>query len=175
MDKLIQEVIWHQFGAAIDMLDNALIACPEELWEDSLWSDPEMGPKFSQFWYVSYHTLFWLDLYLTGSVENFLPPSPYSLDELDPTGLLPERVYSLVELRNYLSFCRNKCFKIIYSLSDVRSKEICKFPWGELSFVELLLDNMRHVQEHGAQLNMFLGQQKGISNRWVAKSILELK
>ncbi|MEI7844181.1 MAG: DinB family protein [Chloroflexota bacterium] len=175
MDKFLQKGFWHQFGAAIDMLDNALLACPEEFWEASLWNDPEMGPKFSKFWYVAYHTLFWLDLYLTGFVENFMPPSPFSLDELDPSGLLPERVYSHLELRNFLSFCRNKCFKIIISLSEERSKELCKFPWGELSFFELLLDNMRHIQEHGAQLNMFLGQQNGISNRWVARPVLELK
>jgi len=31
-----------------------------------------------------------------------------------------------------------------------------QFPWGELCFAELLIDNMRHVQEHGAQLRMFL-------------------
>ncbi len=27
-----------------------------------------------------------------------------------------------------------------------------------MSFLELLLYNMRHVQEHAAQLNLFLGQ-----------------
>jgi hypothetical protein len=33
-------IIWQQFGAAIDMLDNALRACPDELWRDRLWDDP---------------------------------------------------------------------------------------------------------------------------------------
>jgi hypothetical protein len=35
------------------------------------------------------------------------------------------------------------------------------FSWTKgkpMSFLELLLYNMRHVQEHVAQLNMFLGQ-----------------
>jgi hypothetical protein len=46
---------------------------------------------------------------------------------------------------------------------------LCDFPWmqGRISFAELFLDNMRHVQEYGAQLNMFLGQQAGVSARWV--------
>jgi hypothetical protein len=26
--------------------------------------------------------------------------------------------------------------------------------------------NLRHVQEHGAQLRLFLGQQAGINARW---------
>ena len=30
-----------------------------------------------------------------------------------------------------------------------------------IPFAELLLSNMRNVQEHGAQLNMFLSQQTG--------------
>ncbi len=45
---------------------------------------------------------------------------------------------------------------------------LCSFPWGELPFAELLLDNLRHVQEHGAQLRMFLGQQAGKSARWIS-------
>ena len=37
-----------------------------------------------------------------------------------------------------------------------------------MSFLELLLYNMRHVQEHAAQLNLFLGQNavEGTSD-WV--------
>jgi hypothetical protein len=45
---------WLQFGAAIDMLDNALRACPETLWRNLLWSDRSMGAEFSEFWYVIY-------------------------------------------------------------------------------------------------------------------------
>jgi hypothetical protein len=29
---------------------------------------------------------------------------------------------------------------------------------------------MRHVQEHAAQLNMFLGQHIDLQSRWVAKT-----
>ena len=68
-------VLWQQFGAAIDMLENALVACPDELW-----SDRSQRPEF---WYVVYHTLFFLDLYQSGSVEGFTPPAPFTLDELD--------------------------------------------------------------------------------------------
>lgn len=25
---------WTQFGASIDMLENAIVACPDEIWED---------------------------------------------------------------------------------------------------------------------------------------------
>jgi len=79
-------VIWQQFGAAIDMLDNALVACRDELWSARLWRDGLRESELSQFWYVGYHALFWLDLYLSGSVEGFAPPAPFGLEELDPAG-----------------------------------------------------------------------------------------
>ena len=50
------------------MLGNAIDACPDELWRDKS-RDP-------QFWYLAFHTLFYLDLYLFGSVDGFMPPAP---------------------------------------------------------------------------------------------------
>jgi hypothetical protein len=32
--------VWRQFGAAIDMLDDALRDCPDELWTAELWPEP---------------------------------------------------------------------------------------------------------------------------------------
>ncbi|HSB67105.1 MAG TPA: DinB family protein, partial [Anaerolineales bacterium] len=123
-------------------------------------------------WYIAYHTLFWLDLYLTGSVENFSPPQPFTLDELDPRGILPERVYTLDELSVYLAHCRQKCQATIDQMTDEGAQRLCYFLWVKdgIKFIELLLDNMRHVQEHAAQLNMFLGQQAGIDARWIART-----
>jgi hypothetical protein len=74
MDTTWKTIIWQQFGAAIDMLDNALRACPDGLWRERLWNDRSPQPEFSEFWYVVYHTLFWLDFYLSDSVEGFAPP-----------------------------------------------------------------------------------------------------
>ena len=37
-------------------------------------------PAAAEFWYVVYHALFWLDLYLSGAVEGFAPPAPFTLD-----------------------------------------------------------------------------------------------
>jgi hypothetical protein len=169
MDPAWKAILWRQFGAAIDMLENALRSCPDGLWSRSLWNDPTIRPEFSHFWYVAYHALFWLDLYLTGSTEGFTPPAPFTLDELDPAGLLPERIYTRDELLAYLAHGRRKGQAVVEGLTDERARQLCRFPWGEVSFAELILDNMRHVQEHAAQLNMFLGQETGLDSRWVAK------
>jgi hypothetical protein len=53
MDTMWTAIIWRQFGAAIDMLENALRACPEEQWSACLWNDPSQRPEFSEFWYVA--------------------------------------------------------------------------------------------------------------------------
>ena len=169
MDNTLKSAISQQFGASIDMLGNVLHACPDELWQVRLWDDPRL-PSSSEFWYILYHTLFWLDLYLSGSVEGFLPPAPFTLDELDPAGLLPEKPYTKDELETYLEHTRIKCRSTIEALTDAKARKHFIFPWGEITFAGLLLDNMRHVQEHAAQLNMVLGQKISWSPKWVTNA-----
>ncbi len=158
----LKGILWPEFGAAIDMLESALLACPEELWGDS--------SRRPQFRHVVYHTLFWLDLYLSGSVEGFAPPAPFGLEELDPAGLLPNRIYTKEELRTYLAQGREKCRATIEALTDEMAARRCVFGWGEASFAELLLYNMRHVQHHAGQLYLVLRQASGSAPPWVARS-----
>jgi hypothetical protein len=154
-------IIWQQFGAAIDTLDDALRACPDDLWRAQLWDKPSERPEYSQFWYRVYHALFWLDLYLTGAEEGFAPPAPFTLIEMEEDDL-PERPYTKDELQAYLEYGRRKCQATIEALTDETAQRRCRFAWGEVSFVELQLYNMRHVQEIAAQLSLMLGQ-KGVS------------
>jgi hypothetical protein len=172
MTIIDREMLWNQFGAAIDMLNDTLRDCPDELWEKRLWNDqPDqwVAAGFSTFWYLGYHALFWLDLYLTGAEEGFIPPEPFDLVEMEDGEVLP-RTYTRDELLGYMEYCRRKCQETISSLSTEQANRICRFPWGELTFAELQLYNLRHVQEHGAQLRMFLGQQAGNSTSWVSKA-----
>ena len=161
-DNPWKEIVWPQFGAAIDMLENAVLACPEELW-----SDRSQRPEL---WHVVYHTLFYLDLYLSGSVEEFVPPAPFTLDELEPEGLLPERPYTKDELRSYLVHGREKCRAALESLTDEKARRRCGFEWLDLNEAELFLYNMRHVQHHAAQLNLILRQKIDSAPRWVSRA-----
>ena len=81
---------------------------------------------------------------------------------------MPERVYSKEELLAYLAQCRQRCQAAIESLSDEGAQRRCTFAWGEVSYAELLLYTMRHVQEHAAQLSLVLGQQAGYQPGWEA-------
>jgi hypothetical protein len=165
MDPLWRTALWQQFGAAIDMLENALVACPASLWQERLWSataPPEFPPQFAEFWYVAFHALVWLDLYLSGVLEEeFAPPAPFAQGVLDSREALPERPYTKEELRSYLAATRQKCHDTLVALTDEQARQAVKYPWAKgqaVSYLELQMYNLRHVQEHAAQLSLFLGQ-----------------
>jgi uncharacterized damage-inducible protein DinB len=162
MDINFKTNIWQQFGAAIDMLENALLACPEELWKDR--------SQKPEYWYTVFHTLFWLDFYLSESAGGFVPPAPFTLDELDPAGLLPERVYTKEELKNYLEHGRKKCKITIEAMTNEKANHRFVFGRVDLSFMELILYNLRHVQHHAGQLNLILRQTIDSVPSWVIKT-----
>ena len=161
MNAMWRTVVGSQFEVAIEMLGSAVRDCPDELWEESLWEDKSL-PGFSEFWYVAYHAMFWLDLYLSGSSEGFAPPAPFTLDELDPAGVLPPRVYTRDELESYLAHSFEKCRATIKNLTDEQAQRTHRIgsERREIRFAELILYNMGHVREHAAQLSMFLGQRR---------------
>ncbi len=129
MENYWKSILGQQYGAVIEMLETSIAVCPEEIW-----SDRSQKPEY---WYLVYHTLFFLDLYLSGSLDGFAPPAPFTLDELDPAGVLPERVYTKEELQNFLLHCRKKCMATIGNLTNAKAQEICKFSNFEISFGEL--------------------------------------
>ena len=162
MDATSRAILWQQFGAAIDMLENAIHACP-----DALWGDRARQPEF---WYVAYHTLFFLDLYLSDSLEGFTPPAPFTLSEIDPAGVLPDRVYSKSELLAYLEHGRRKGHLRIDGLTEASAEERCRYRWIDLTKTESVLYNLRHVQHHAAQLNLLLRQAGHEAPRWVRRA-----
>ena len=163
MNTEIKVTVWNQFGASIDMLENAIKLCPSELWDDK-----------NKFWYLSYHCLFWLDYYLSPNPNEFSPPTPYTMSEFDPSGAMPDRVYSKEEMLAYLEHGRDKCYRLISDLNQ----DITKVRWiddyKDYSLLEILLYNMRHVQHHGAQLNLILRQEIDDAPRWVSKAQLHM-
>lgn len=156
MDSAWKTTLWAQFGASIRMLENAIRATPDTAWDSG---EP-------QVWYLAYHTLFFLDYYLADGPEGFAPPAPFTLSELDPAGVMPERVYTKAELLEYLGHGREKCRARIFSLTD---PYVLSGFGRERSHLEMLLYNLRHVQHHAAQLNLLLRQRTGDAPGWVGR------
>ncbi len=171
MIDALKEALWTQFGASIDMLKNAILFCPNEYWRSN-----------KKLFYMSYHTLFFLDYYLTIPPDHFKSALPFYIGESESDidkdaidDIIPEKAYSRNELLEYLQFCREKCHTIITGLTEEKLQE----RWIEepgnphtrnYPFLELLLYNMRHVQHHAAQLNLLLRQGINNSPDWVSRA-----
>jgi hypothetical protein len=68
MINILKESLWKQFGASIDMLNNAITLWPEEYWNSD-----------KRFFYNAYHCLLFLDYYLTIPPQNFTSTLPFTI------------------------------------------------------------------------------------------------
>lgn len=157
-----REVLAGQFGAALDMLERAIEACPEERWG---------GPDdWQAFWYVASHTLWWTGYYLAGDPDGFRPPAPFGMEEMDPAGKLPPRVYAKPELLGHLAHVRAHLAAVLADLTPERAAALCGYPRKDFTVYELHVYNLRHVQHHVGQLQLLLRQAGVEPPRWVGRS-----
>src|SRR5688572_16298702 len=155
----IKEAIWSQFGASLDMLENAIVLCPDEHWDTAL-----------DFWYMSYHCVFWTDYYLTTEPGKFEPPTPFTFSEFDPTGKKPDRTYTKTEVLGYLEHCRQKAIRLISGLTLEKLDDRWVDDYKNYSLFEILFYNARHIQHHSAQLNLLLRQTIDNAPAWVRQA-----
>ena len=136
METTVRTALWQQFSAAIDMLENALLSCPETLWQEHLWIDVESADD-GTFWEITSHTLGCLDRFLTGCSLEALPALKKRSD-----GVIPRD-----ELHPYLVQLRQQCQTTFAALSDEQAHQQYTFPWpggATVSYFELLLYTLRH-------------------------------
>lgn len=161
-----------KYAEEIDSLERALKDCPDDLWERSIWEvkreDPWVWPIkrgmgdglpdnqrmqiHSALWNVAYHTLFFLDFYLSGGISPYEPPAPFRLDDHGGNAL-PVRMYTRSELLSYLDHSRETARSTLETLTDEQAERPVRR--GQ-PFADLLLHNLLHVREHVAQINLFL-------------------
>ncbi len=161
MSETIQEISYFQFAASLKMLENAIGACPDEVWGDEI--------SFYEFWYYAYHTIFWTDFYLSDMPEEeFSPPVPFTLGEFQ-ADVLPPRVYRQSELLEYLRLVQTKAKTHILGLTAEKMIQRLKIGRRDYSRLEWVLYNLRHVQHHAAQLNLLLRQRVDAAPNWVSR------
>lgn len=177
MNQLFQEVLWKNFAAEIDMLKNIIVICPDEIWR-----------REKKIFYMTYHTVIFLDYYLASPVKYFQPNLQYTIGDPDhlPPGaiddVIPIRFYSKEEFLACISFIREKCKKVInqtpvekFSQRWINDDEVtihglCPSVVIEYNLLEILLYNFRHVQHHVAQLNLLLRQNANIATEWISQA-----
>ena len=164
----LKKELWQQFGASIDMLNHAIAAWPDLYWYSE-----------KRFFYMAYHTVVFLDYYLTlpppaifsSSLPfTFAEPEAIPPDAIDD--IIPNEIYSKAELQNYLQRCRLKCQQFIDGLTEEKLMARWKEADGQMDYsaFEILLYNMRHVQHHAAQLNLLLRQKLNHAPGWEARA-----
>ena len=156
-----QVALTSQFGAVLDMFGNAIRACPPEVWDDA------KKTVDHRFWYLSFHTAFWLDRYFEPIEADHRPPAPFTLDELDPAGIYPDRAYSKEELLQYLEYGRDKVRNALAALDDERAAKPSGFPKLQMSQLELYFYSLRHTAHHTAQLQQLIRQGGMAPPKWV--------
>lgn len=159
MSSFIQEELGKQFGAGLDMLSDSIGTCPDAIWQSD--------GRFSQ---MAYHTLFFLDYYLTKEPVGFSPPSHFSYSEFEEE---PELViFSKAELLHYLNNCRSKARDFVFSLDEAQLEKrwMNESRTMNFSMLEILLYNLRHVQHHVGQLNLLLRQVTLQAPEWIYRA-----
>src|SRR5438067_520630 len=99
MIDYLRTILTGQFEASLCMLDRCIRRCPDEHWEGKIGN--------GTFRQVAYHTLYFVDLYLSPSAEAFAPPEFHRQAGAgriggDAAGL------TRAETRAYLAVCRRK-------------------------------------------------------------------
>ena len=157
------------------MLKEAIMLCPETVWQQE-----------KKFYYLSYHTVIFLDYYVSRPVSSFQPILTYSLTDADklPPGavddVLPDRFYSQKEMLACLVAIRDKCKQLVLLATDGQLMErwieddeiemhgLCPGLVENYTLLEILFYSLRHVQHHVGQLNIILRQKANVAAGWVS-------
>ena len=159
-----REAIRSQYQASLEMLKQAIVRCPETLWDS-----PEDKTKF---WHIAYHALFYTHLYLQGSEEEFIPWVRHrkGYNRIDPLPITQEGIpgsrepYGKTDLLAYLEICRRQ---VDEKTKQLKPDDGSGFEWLPFSRLELQIYTIRHIQQHAGELMERLGTRANIDVEWV--------
>ena len=160
MIELFKQSLASQFEAGLCMTDDCLRRCPDAHWDGLVAKYP--------FWQVAYHTLCFVDLYLSPGKETF------ALRDLHPQGWrefddeYPSRRFARGELLDYVAICRRKAGETIAAETVESLMGPSGFSWLKFARAEAHLYNLRHLQHHAGQLGAYLRRaDPSIEPRWI--------
>ncbi|MEZ4676625.1 MAG: DinB family protein [Caldilineaceae bacterium] len=158
--------IQSQFLAALAMLEQSVIRCP-----DALWDDPNDKTKF---WHIAYHALFYTHLYLQQTEADFRVWQKHreSYELMGPTPWPPHtkpeigEPYQKTDILEYIEFCRAE---ITRGLAQTDLSAPSGFSWLPFTKFELQIYSIRHLQQHTGELMERLGVRVGVDVDWVGR------
>ena len=154
----VKQTVKSQYHAALEMLRQAIEACPESLWDDPGYESP--------FWHIAYHVLFYTHLYLQPTEQDFVPweKQQDGYTSLASDGETAGKPYSREEVLAYLQLCHEQ---VEEQVTAVDLEAGSGFYWLPFDKLELQFYNIRHIQQHTGELYERLGAAGGPELRWV--------
>lgn len=154
-----KDVVKSQVRAALEMLRQAVVACPDTLWHNAAFKN--------QFWHIAYHTLFYAHIYLHPSLESFVPWDGHrhearSLEGAEAAAGGP--LYSRAEILDYHRLILAQVDGLVDSLDLEGPSGFYWLPFGKL---ELQFYAIRHIQQHTGELCERLGGTGDVEVDWV--------
>lgn len=141
------DLLKSQFLAAFAMIRSCIELCPDEEWTT--------GEHPRAFWRVTYHALYYTDLYLSPSLETYEKPSGFQWHHVvtwddDERGVPPvEHPFSRADILAYLTTLEQK---LEHRLAALDLEGPSGIPWYPVSKGELVLITLRHLSVHTGQL-----------------------
>ncbi len=165
----IRAILKSQHHASLAMLRDTIARCSDRQWMAT--DHP------NAFWQVAYHTLFFAHLYLHRDRDSFLPWAEHQANNQhedglsgppDPQSSLPliPDPYTRSQVLTYWKLCDDTVDPAIDGI-DIHSPN-CGFPWyKDVTKLEHLFINIRHIQHHTGQLADRLRNEAQEGTRWV--------
>ena len=158
----VKRIIKSQYGASLEMLRQAIVQCP-----DALWNSPE---DKNRFWHVAYHAVIYAHFYLHASEADFVPWEKHrdgtQSFEGPENGTEGEGPYSKEDILEYLALCLEQLDGLVDAL-DLEAES--GFHWLPFDKLELQFYNIRHVMQHTGELCERLGARANVEVEWVGK------
>lgn len=148
MIEYVRAILASQFEASLAMLDRCVRRCPEPHWDGRIAKYP--------FWEIAYHTLCFVDLYLSPGEAEFQPRDIHPGAWRDIFEETPTRRFGQRELTDYAAICRQKAIEVIAAETPESLRRPSGFSWLPITRGELHIYNIRHIQHHSGQLGAYL-------------------
>jgi hypothetical protein len=147
----IHRAIQSQYLSALAMLRQAIVKCPEDMWDA-----PQDKDKS---WFKAYHALYYAHLYLQPTRKEFVRWRGHG----KPVTSSP---LSKEEALDYLAFVEQEVVRRVPA-TDLEGES--GFHGIRVDKLELQLVNIRHIQQHTGELYERLGARRDIKLDWAER------
>jgi uncharacterized damage-inducible protein DinB len=152
MIEHLRRILTGQFEAALAMLHQCVRICPPEHWDSKIAND-----TFRQ---VAYHTLFFVDLYLSPGEDAFELRDLHRRGGDERSSTTASAGLDQDETLAYVAICRHKALAALAAETAESLQRDSGFARLRCSRAELHLYNIRHMQHHAGQLSASLRRIK---------------